>query len=124
MNKILLTGNIVRDIELRYSENKIAIVQNTIAVKNEYKNQDGEYDSQFIDFTAFKNNAEYLNKYAKKGCKILIEGKIANNNYQKQDGTQVKSYKIIAEKIELLTFKSKDSQTSVLADDITPDLPF
>lgn len=103
MNKIILSGNICKDIELKYTTNNIAVLMNTIAVRNDYKNKDGKYDSQFINFVAYRNNAEYLSKYATKGSKILLEGKWNNRNYKKQDGSTVYVSEMIVERVELLS---------------------
>ena len=103
MNKIILSGNICKDIELKYTSSNIAVVMNTIAVRNDYKNKNGKYDSQFINFVVYRNNAEYLSKYAAKGSKILLEGKWNNRNYKKQDGSTVYVNEVIIEKVELLS---------------------
>ena len=110
MNKVILSGNICKDIELKYTTNNIAVLMNTIAVRNDYKNKDGKYDSQFINFVAYRNNAEYLSKYATKGSKILLEGKWNNRNYKKQDASTVYVNEVIVERIELLnTVKNTDN---------------
>ena len=110
MNKVILSGNICKDIELKYTTNNIAVLMNVIAVRNDYKNRDGKYDSQFINFVAYRNNAEYLNKYASKGSKILLEGKWNNRNYKKQDNSTVYVNEVIVERIELLnSVKSTDN---------------
>ena len=101
MNKVILSGNICKDIEIKYTQNNVAVVQNTIAVKNNYKNANGDYDSQFINFVAWKQTAEFLNNYASKGSKILIEGNIRNRSYEKQDGTKAYITEVIVEKVEL-----------------------
>ena len=103
MNKVILSGNICKDIELKYTTNNIAVAINAIAVRNDYKNKEGKYDSQFINFVAYRNNAEYLSKYANKGSRILLEGKWNNRKYTKQDGTTAYVNEVIAERIELLS---------------------
>lgn len=103
MNKIILSGNICKDIELKYTANNVAVLMNTIAVRNDYKNKDGKYDSQFINFVAYRNNAEYLSKYTSKGSKIVLEGKWNNRNYKKQDGSTVYVSEMIVERVELLS---------------------
>ena len=103
MNKIILSGNICKDVELKYTTNNIAVLMNTIAVRNDYKNKEGKYDSQFINFVAYRNNAEYLSKYTSKGSKILLEGKWNNRNYKKQDGSTAYVNEVLVERIELLT---------------------
>lgn len=102
MNKVILSGNLCKEIELRFTTNNIAVLSNTIAVKNEYKNDKGEYESTFINFVAYRNNAEFLGKYASKGSKVLLEGKINNRNYDKEDGTKVYITEVIVDKVELL----------------------
>ena len=101
MNKVILSGNICKDIELKYTANNVAVLMNTIAVRNDYKNKDGKYDSQFINFVAYRNNAEYLSKYTSKGSKIVLEGKWNNRNYKKQDGSTVYVSEMIVERVEL-----------------------
>ena len=110
MNKVILSGNICKNIELKYTTNNVAVLMNTIAVRNDYKNKDNKYDSQFINFVAYRNNAEYLSKYAAKGSKILLEGKWNNRNYKKQDNSTVYVNEVIVERIELLnSVKSTDN---------------
>lgn len=113
MNKIILSGNICKDIELKYTTNNIAVFMNTIGVRNDYKNKNGKYDSQFINFVAYRNNAEYLSKYAAKGSKILLEGKWNNRKYQKQDGTTVYVNEVLAERIELVKTVENSQNTTI-----------
>lgn len=104
MNKFIGTGNLTKDIEVRMTEtSKITVLQNTIAMRNDYKNSNGEYGTTFINFVAYRNNAEFLNKYASKGSKVLIEGRLNNRSYEKQDGTKAYITEVIADKVELLS---------------------
>ena len=66
MNKIILCGRITKDIELKYYNDK-HFAKNTIAVNRDYKNKEGNYDADFHNFTVWGNQAEFLEKYAKKG---------------------------------------------------------
>lgn len=110
MNKVILSGNLCKEIELRFTTNNIAVLSNTIAVKNDYKNDKGEYESTFINFVAYRNNAEFLGKYASKGSKVLLEGRINNRNYDKEDGTKVYITEVIADKVELLGGKKGEQK--------------
>lgn len=112
MNKFIGTGNLCKDIELRYTTSNIAAVQNTIAIRNDFKNANGEYESQFINFIAYRNNAEFLSKYASKGSKVLIEGRINNRSYDKQDGTKAYITEVIVDKAELLSSPVKSGQVA------------
>lgn len=111
MNKIILCGNICKDIEIKYYNDKKNI-KNTIAVKRDFKNKEGNYDSDFFNFTIWGVQAEFLNNYAKKGDKILISGKILNNNYEK-DGQMIYSNDIQVETVEILSSKNQNGDACV-----------
>lgn len=120
MNKFIATGNICKDIELRYTSNNVLTTQNSIAIKNDFKNASGEYDTVFINFVAYRYNAEFLGKYASKGSKILIEGRINSRSYDKEDGTKAYITEIIAEKVELLNSPAKSGRNEEKPDE-TPE---
>lgn len=105
MNKIIISGNLCKDIELRYTNSNIAVLQNTVAVRNDFKNADGEYDSEFINIVVWRQTAEFLNNYAAKGSKVLVEGRLTTRNYDKPDGTKGYITEVVAEKVELLDSK-------------------
>jgi single-strand DNA-binding protein len=114
MNKIILSGNLCKDIEVRYTTTNKPVVSNTIAVKNDFKNADGNYKSEFINIVLWNNQAEYLSKYAEKGSKVLVEGRLTNREYTKQDGTKGYVTEVIVNSIEILDRK-KDGQAPVEA---------
>lgn len=107
MNKIIITGNLCKDIDLRYTPSNIAVVQNTVAVRNDFKNANGDYDSEFINIVVWRQAAEFLSKYAAKGSKVFVEGRLTNRSYDKQDGTKGYITEVVAEKIELLNSAAK-----------------
>lgn len=117
MNKIIITGNLCKDIELRYTNNKIAVLQNTVAVKNDFKNADGEYDSEFVNIVVWRQTAEFLNNYAAKGSKVLVEGRLTNRTYDKQDGTKGYITEVVAEKVELLGGQAKSENKEQKTDE-------
>ena len=106
-NRVELLGNIVFDIELQQLSNDRRAVNNRIAVKRRYP-KDGEPDTDFFNFTAFGNQADFLARYFKKGDRIFIAGTIENNNYTDKTGnkrydvrmivSEVVPYKILDEK--------------------------
>lgn len=110
MNKVILSGNLCKDIELRYTTSNKAVLQNSIAVRNNYKNADGNYDSEFINIVVWGNTAEFLSKYATKGSKVLVEGRLTNRSYEKQGGTKAYITEVIVENMELLDYKKKEQQ--------------
>ena len=112
MNKIILLGNLCKDIEVKYTTTNKPVVANTIAVKNNFKNADGNYESEFINIVLWNNQAEYLSKYAEKGSKVLVEGRLTNREYTKQNGTKGYVTEVIVNNIEILDRK-KDGQAPV-----------
>ena len=110
MNKVILNGNLCKDVELKYTTTNTAVVSNTIAVKNDFKNAKGEYESQFINFVVYRKNAEFLNNYATKGTKVLLEGRLNNRSYDKQDGTKAYITEVVVERIELLGNKPVETK--------------
>ena len=112
MNKLILTGNICRDIEVgHYNDRKY--IKNSIAVRRDYKNKDGEYDTDFFNFTIWGSQAEFIEKFGHKGDKICICGKILNNNYEK-DGAMVYSTDIQVENIEIINYKSNGNDAEIV----------
>ena len=112
MNKIILSGNLCKDIEVRYTTTNKPVVANTIAVKNDFKNADGNYESEFINIVLWNNQAEYLSKYAEKGSKVLVEGRLTNREYTKQDGTKGYVTEVIVNSIEILDRKKEGQAKS------------
>ncbi len=109
MNKVCLTGRTTKDIELKYNQNNIAITSFTLAVTRKFKNQNGEYESDFINCIAYKSTAELLNKYVKKGDLLGIEGRIQTRNYEK-DGKRIYVTEVIVDSMDFLQAKKDESK--------------
>lgn len=107
MNIICLTGNLCKDVELKYTKNNKRYCENTIAVQKGNKNQNGEYETDFIDIVVFEQKAEYLSSYAKKGNKIEINGKLRVDNWKDDEGkSHTRSY-VVGDSIKILTPREK-----------------
>ena len=107
MNKVILMGNLTRDPEIRYtqSENSMAIARFSLAVNRRFARQ-GDTDVDFFNCTAFGRQAEFVEKYFKQGSRMLLTGRIQNDNYTNKNGEKVYSVQIIAEEIEFAERKS------------------
>ena len=112
MNKVILTGRLTKEIEVELTSTNKMYVKNSIAVKNDFKNVDGEYDSEFINIVAWGNTADYLGKYAEKGMRIALEGRITIRNYDKADGTKGYVTEIVCSSVELLDSKKKEESVN------------
>lgn len=108
MNVVCLSGNICKDLEISYTKNNKAVLQNTIAVRNKKKDDLGNYQSDFIEFVLFENKANYLQTYGKKGDLIEINGKLRVDTWTTDTGEyKTRSY-IVADDIKILTSRPKN----------------
>lgn len=86
MNKVLLIGNLTRDVELTETESGIKKAKIGIAVNRNYPNADGDYECDFFTAIVWRKQAEALAKYCSKGDKIAICGELQNYNYEALSG--------------------------------------
>ena len=107
MNKVILMGNLTRDPEIRYSqgENSLAIARFSIAVNRRFSRQ-GDTDTDFFNCTAFGKQAEFVEKYFKQGSRMLLTGRVQNDNYTNKNGERVYSVQIMADESEFAERKS------------------
>lgn len=101
MNKIILSGNLTKSIEIRYTANGLAVANFTIAVKREIK----EDETDFINCVAYNKTAELIGKYLDKGSKVLIEGRIQTGSYENKEGKKVYTTDVVVDKVEFLNSK-------------------
>ena len=113
MNKAILMGRITRDSEIRYSQgdNSMAIAKFSLAVDRKFKKQGDEVTADFFNCTAFGKQAEFVEKYLKQGTKMVVIGKIQNDNYTNKDGQKVYSVQIIVEEMEFAESKAAAGQS-------------
>lgn len=103
MQTFIANGRLTKDVELRYTSNNVAVANFSIAIKRDYKNKDGEYDTDFINCVAYKTTAEFLHKYASKGQMIGIVGNIQTRSYDNPDSIKKYVTECIINKVELLS---------------------
>ena len=127
MNKIFLTGRLTRDVEIRTAQQDTRVAQFSIAVDRP-KNKNGEAITDFFNVVAWGKAEELCEKYARKGMKLLVEGRLQTRNYDDKDGKKVYVTEVIAERIEFLEKLEKKEEPTTTNSDFTPvddsDLPF
>jgi len=103
-NKIVLVGNLTRDIEVRYTQSGSAIANSAIATSRKFKSQSGEQKEEvmFIDITFFGRTAEVANQYLKRGSKVLVDGRLKFDQWVAQDGTKRNKHSVIVESMQML----------------------
>ena len=111
MNKIILVGRLTRDPELRSTSTGISTANFTVAVNRNFKNKDGQYDADFISCVAFRNTADFVSKYFKKGNLICLDGRIQTRNYDAQDGTKRYVTEVVVENIEFVGGRNEGSSS-------------
>lgn len=111
MNKIFLIGRLTKDPDLRYTSTNIAVVSFTLAVNRNFKNQSGEIEADFINCLAFKNQAENLAKYQKKGSQIAVSGRLQVRDYQDKNGSTRYITEVVCDDIQYLDSKKNDTNT-------------
>ena len=107
MNKVIMMGRLTRDPEIRYGQgaNGTVVGRFSIAVDRRFK-REGEPDADFFDCTTFGKQAEFVEKYLKKGTKIVLEGSVQNNNYTNKDGQKVYGTRIVVDSVEFAESKA------------------
>ena len=103
MNKVELIGRITADPEIKYSQSGTALMAFNIAVTRNYKDANGNYQSDFITCKAFGGSAEYISKYIKKGNLMAVIGSIETGKYTNKEGKDVYTTDVKVEGVENLT---------------------
>ena len=107
MNKVMITGRLVKDPELRRTNTDIPVVQFTLAVNRSYQSREGERQADFISCVIWRAQAENFAKYLRKGSLIAIEGQLQTRTYDDQTGAKKYVTEVITERFEFLETKSQ-----------------
>jgi single-strand DNA-binding protein len=99
MNISILSGRLVKAPELKTTEKGVAVCNFTLAVRRDYKDSNGEYITDFIDFVAWRGQAEFLCKFFGKGQWVEATGELQTRSYTDKDGNQRKVVEVVANKI-------------------------
>jgi len=113
-NKIILAGNLTRDIEIRYTQGGSAIGNTAIATTRKFKSQTGEQKEEvlFVDLTFFGRTAEIANQYLRKGSKVLVDGRLKLDQWaDQQSGAKRSKHSVTVENLQMLDSK-QDNQSS------------
>ena len=127
MNITFHIGRLTKEPEMRRTSTGKAVCSFSLAVRNDFKNADGSYDSIFLDFVAFDVKAEAIGKYAHKGDRIAIVGKCAPRFYENKEGRKVRVDEIKVNEFEFLEPKKQNAdpvQDFEVIEDSDAALPF
>lgn len=112
MNNVIIIGRLTRDPELRYTASNVALANLSVAVNRGYTNESGEKETDYINVTVFKKQAENCKNYLSKGSQVAIKGEIRTDKYQDKDGNTKTNIYVLANQITFLDTKKKDTKES------------
>ncbi len=113
MQKFIGIGRLTKDTELTTTTNGVNVAKNTIAINRKFKNANGEYEADFINIVAWRNVADLLNKYVKKGDRIGVVGSVQTRNYEAADGTRRYVTEVVVDELEFLENKNNNNEAKV-----------
>ncbi len=141
INRVVLTGRLTRDVELRATTSGANVASFTIAVDNNYskdQNNNAANQASFISCVAWNNSAKFVSTYCKKGSLVAVEGRIQTRSYDRKDGTKAYVTEVIVDRVENLSprdnnnvvnddsngFSMNDSEDNNALSYSDDDLPF
>lgn len=110
LNRAILTGRLTRDPELRYTTSGTAVVQATIAVDRQFKNQQGEREADFINLVIWRKAVENFANFTHKGSLVGIDGRIQTRTYENKQGQRVYVTEINVDSFSLLEPRQENNQ--------------
>ena len=112
LNRIIMIGNVVRDPELRKTTTGMSVCTFTLAVGRDFKNANGEKETDFINCQAWSKLAENVANWTSKGSKLAVEGRLQVRSYEDNNGNKRTATDVICNTIEFLTTKQATKQTN------------
>ena len=114
MNKVLLSGNLARDPEVRYTQSGKAVASFPLAVNRRFgRNNDQQPSADFISIVAWEKTAEFCGNYLTKGSRILVEGRLQARSYDAQDGSKRYVTEVIVSSLEFCESRRQESAGQV-----------
>lgn len=129
LNKIFIMGRLTRDPELRRTPTGTAVTSFSLAVDRDFKGQNGEKETDFIEVVAWRNTAEFVAKYFAKGRAAVVEGRLQIRDWKDKDGNNRRSAEVIADNVYFADSKrdggeQAPAQNFAEIDDYDDEVPF
>ncbi|MBR6887751.1 MAG: single-stranded DNA-binding protein [Selenomonadaceae bacterium] len=116
MNRVFLSGNLTRDVEVRYTQSGKAYARAAIAVNRPFSKDVVD----FINLLAWEKTAEFMGKWLAKGSRILVEGRIQTSKYKDKDGNDRTSFEVVVDQVEFAGGKKDDNNANSRKPDNDP----
>ena len=134
LNNIILQGRLTRSPEMKATENGVSRAKFTLACEQDYKNPNGERDTDFFDVVAWRNTADFVQRYFTKGQMAVVKGRLQTQQWTAQDGSKRKTVQIVADNVYFCgkdngnTSQTEEEPAAVEESGFTPveieELPF
>ncbi len=112
LNQVSIMGRLTADPELRHTPNDVAVTTFTVAVNRSYVKQGSERQADFIDVVAWRNTAEFVCRYFKKGQMIAVTGSIQTRTYQDREGKNRKAVEVVADNVYFTESRNNSGNSS------------
>ena len=99
LNKIVIMGRLTRDPELSRTQRGTAVTSFTLAVDRDFKGQDGQKETDFVDVVSWRSTAEFVSKYFSKGRMAVVEGRLQIRDWTDKEGNKRRSAQIVSDNI-------------------------
>ena len=125
LNRIVLVGRLTRDPELRRTNNEVAVCSFTLAVDDRMKDANGNKSTTFIGVTVWKDQADNVAKFVRKGALVGVDGRIHQRTYERRDGTKASVIEVIADSVTFLEpNKGKEiPNEEIILDEVADETP-
>lgn len=127
INSVVIMGRLTKNPELKTTQSGLSVVFFTVAVDRKYQ-KDGERQADFLNVVAWRQTAEFVEKYFRKGSMIAVQGSIQTRKYEDTNGNNRIAVEIVADNVSFCGSKSEKPNLNVTADDFEEigddDLPF
>jgi single-strand DNA-binding protein len=128
INKVLLSGRLTRDPELRYTPSGVAVITFSLALNRRYKDQSGEWKEEvsFVNVVAWQRQAELASEFLKKGSAVYVEGRLQSRSWETSEGSKRSVIEVRAERLQFLDkVKRDDGATEGRSADVSSEeVPF
>lgn len=112
INSVVIMGRLTFDPELRTTPSGVSVVRFQVACDRNYQKSGEERKTDFIDVTAWRQTAEFVSRYFRKGSMIAVEGSIQTDSYTDRDGNKRKSFQIVANNVSFCGSKAESGSTN------------
>ncbi|HHU5026599.1 single-stranded DNA-binding protein [Streptococcus agalactiae] len=120
INNVVLIGRLTRDVELRYTPSNIANATFNLAVNRNFKNAAGDREADFINCVMWRQQAENLVNWTKKGMLIGITGRIQTRSYENQQGQRIYVTEVVADSFQILEKRDNSTNQASMDDQLPP----